>query len=77
MENLRDLLTGQKQAEEPPKEVGFMDKLHGALGGGPESEKNEGALDKGAFPFPFRAPATIPPPPPRGDKDSADEDECG
>jgi hypothetical protein len=60
MENLRDLLTGQK--EEPPKEVGFMDKLHGALGGGPESEKNEGALDKGAFPFPFRAPESIPPP---------------
>jgi hypothetical protein len=50
MENLRDLLTGQKQEEEPPKEVGFMDKLHGALGGGPESEKNEDALDKGAFP---------------------------
>ncbi|KAH7032618.1 uncharacterized protein B0I36DRAFT_430048 [Microdochium trichocladiopsis] len=26
---------------------GFMDKLHGMAGGGPESEKNEDALDKG------------------------------
>ncbi|KXJ84960.1 hypothetical protein Micbo1qcDRAFT_128806 [Microdochium bolleyi] len=25
---------------------GFMDKLHGMAGGGPESEKNEDALDK-------------------------------
>ncbi|KAK4125574.1 hypothetical protein N657DRAFT_271218 [Parathielavia appendiculata] len=25
----------------------FMDKLHGMAGGGPESEKKEGALDKG------------------------------
>lgn len=26
---------------------GFMDKLNGMAGGGPESEKNEDALDKG------------------------------
>jgi len=26
---------------------GFMDKLHGMAGGGPNSEKNEDALDKG------------------------------
>ncbi|KAK0611282.1 hypothetical protein B0T14DRAFT_441413 [Immersiella caudata] len=26
---------------------GFMDKLHGMAGGGPHSEKNEDALDKG------------------------------
>ncbi|GAB1314526.1 hypothetical protein MFIFM68171_04736 [Madurella fahalii] len=27
--------------------AGFMDKLHGMVGGGPESEKKEGTLDKG------------------------------
>jgi len=26
---------------------GMMDKLHGMVGGGPQSEKNEDALDKG------------------------------
>jgi hypothetical protein len=26
---------------------GFMDKLHGMAGGGPESEKNEDYVDKG------------------------------
>ena len=28
---------------------GFMDKLHGMAGGGPESEKKEDHLDKGDF----------------------------
>lgn len=28
---------------------GFMDKLHGMAGGGPESEKKEDALDKGTY----------------------------
>lgn len=27
----------------------FMDKLHGMAGGGPESEKKEDGLDKGAY----------------------------
>jgi hypothetical protein len=50
MDNIRNLITGEPKEEEPPKEVGLMDKIHGALGGGPESEKNEDALDKGSFP---------------------------
>lgn len=29
---------------------GVMDKLHGMVGGGTQSEKNEDALDKGAHP---------------------------
>ena len=32
---------------------GMMDKLHGMVGGGTQSEKNEDGLDKGAPPLPL------------------------
>jgi hypothetical protein len=34
-------------SEKPQQESGIMDKLHGMVGGGKESEKNEDGLDKG------------------------------
>jgi len=37
----------QQQTQGSSSGGGFMDKLHGMAGGGPESEKNEDALDKG------------------------------
>lgn len=49
-------LTGNKEEGQKPAESqeqksggggGLMDKLNGMAGGGPESEKNEDALDKG------------------------------
>lgn len=48
-------LTGNKEEGQKPAESqeqqsgggGIMDKLNGMAGGGPESEKNEDALDKG------------------------------
>jgi hypothetical protein len=44
------------QAQQPQQQQssggvgGLFDKLHGAVGGGPESEKKEDALDKGSSP---------------------------
>ncbi|KAK0649559.1 hypothetical protein B0T16DRAFT_389589 [Cercophora newfieldiana] len=38
---------GNQQAPSSSSGGGFMDKLHGMAGGGPHSEKNEDALDKG------------------------------
>lgn len=46
---------GSKPSGEPQQQnkqagsAGFMDKLHGMVGGGPESEKKEGTLDKGRY----------------------------
>ncbi|KAK7994173.1 oxidoreductase OrdL [Apiospora arundinis] len=37
----------QQQTQGSSSGGGFMDKLNGMAGGGPESEKNEDALDKG------------------------------
>ncbi|KAJ4300135.1 hypothetical protein N0V88_002804 [Collariella sp. IMI 366227] len=37
----------QQQQPQTKSSGGFMDKLHGMAGGGPESEKKEDALDKG------------------------------
>ncbi|KAK4450819.1 hypothetical protein QBC34DRAFT_66103 [Podospora aff. communis PSN243] len=41
----------QQQPQQQPQSSsgvgGLLDKLHGAVGGGPESEKKEDALDKG------------------------------
>ncbi|EAQ87827.1 hypothetical protein CHGG_04446 [Chaetomium globosum CBS 148.51] len=37
----------QQQPQQSSSGGGFMDKLHGLAGGGPESEKKEDALDKG------------------------------
>lgn len=39
----------QQQTQQSGSGGGFMDKLHGMAGGGPESEKKEDALDKGAY----------------------------
>lgn len=46
--------TNQQQPTEGQKEeggflAGLANKAHGAAGGGPESEKNEDALDKGTL----------------------------
>lgn len=38
---------GQTQTQSSSSGGGLMDKLHGAVGGGPESEKKEDGLDKG------------------------------
>lgn len=46
---------GSNSAQQPPQQQssggvgGLFDKLHGAVGGGPESEKKEDGLDKGAL----------------------------
>lgn len=44
------LQQGQEQSTQKTSSGGFMDKLHGMAGGGPQSEKKEDALDKGTFP---------------------------
>ncbi|KAK4134049.1 hypothetical protein BT67DRAFT_353412, partial [Trichocladium antarcticum] len=41
------LQQGQEQSTQKTSSGGFMDKLHGMAGGGPQSEKKEDALDKG------------------------------
>ena len=41
---------GANQTQGSSSGGGFMDKLHGMAGGGPQSEKNEDALDKGTIP---------------------------
>ncbi|KAK0645765.1 hypothetical protein B0T16DRAFT_296178, partial [Cercophora newfieldiana] len=56
----------QTQQQEPSASGGaggLFDKLHGAVGGGPESEKKEDALDKGASRPPHKnAPTSSHPP---------------
>jgi hypothetical protein len=39
----------QQQQNQASGSSSLMDKLHGMAGGGPESEKKEDALDKGAL----------------------------
>ncbi|KAI5856366.1 hypothetical protein BZA05DRAFT_368833 [Tricharina praecox] len=38
--------SSKKPAQQPASSGGFMDRLHGAAGGGPQSEHKEDALDK-------------------------------
>jgi hypothetical protein len=60
MEYVKNLTGGNKnenvpqKTQEPQASGGFMDRVHGALGGGPQSEKKEDGLDKGLVSIPAR-----------------------
>jgi hypothetical protein len=49
-------LTGGSESKKPAEKPGLLDRLHGAVGGGPQSEHKEDALDKGTI-TPDRPPS--------------------